>query len=203
MRNSAIAIQEEEAMSLQIQSALADKAIKFPASELVQMLEDMRLALEVEPESAPNIALEFVRRIASGVGKPTDARGGLAPWQKRRVDRHLRENLEHSIRMSELAREVKLSVSHFCRAFKKSFGETPHAYLLRLRLDLARELMLTTGEPLSQIALSCGLADQAHLSKLFRRAYHDTPNAWRRRNISDTQADAASRLTKSGIRQAA
>ena len=184
-------------MSLQTESALIqtvgnNNVIKFPASELARMIEEMRLALSVEPERASKIALEFARRlVSSGAGEPAEARGGLAPWQKRRIDRYLNEHLEHSIRMNELAREVRLSVSHFCRAFKKSFGETPHAYLLRLRLEFARKLMLTTPDPLSQIALSCGLADQAHLSKLFRRAFHDTPNAWRRRNLTDSQAAAA------------
>jgi len=53
--------------------------------------------------------------------------------------------------------------------------------------------MLTTEDPLSQIALACGLADQAHLSKLFRRAVGETPSAWRRRNLTDAQAETRSR----------
>jgi hypothetical protein len=77
-----------------------------------------------------------------------------------------------------------------CR-YKQSFRPlTPHAYVLRLRLELAQNLTLTTDDPLSQIALSCGLADQAHLSKLFRRTFHDTPNASRRRNLTEA-GDAA------------
>jgi len=165
--------------------------INVPAAELLRMVEDLRQALETDPESASTLALRFLKRIAVfDTAASVSARGGLAPWQKRKVDRYLREKLENNIGLSELAAEAKLSVSHFCRAFKKSFGDTPHAYVLRLRLELAQKLMLTTNDPLSQIALSCGLADQAHLSKLFRRAFHDTPNAWRRRNLTDAQAAA-------------
>src|SRR5690606_2306493 len=80
-----------------------------------------------------------------------------------------------------------------CRAFKESFGTTAHMHIIRLRLELAQRLMLTTDEPLSQIALACGLADQAHLSKLFRREMGETPSAWRRRNLTGAQADARKR----------
>ena len=179
-------------------------AVAMPPTELLHLVEDLRRALESNPKSAPELAMTFLRRIASSESEVrVDARGGLAPWQKRKIGRHLRENLERSIRMEELATEVRLSVSHFCRAFKKSFGETPHAHVVRLRLELAQRLMLTTEDPLSQIALSCGLADQAHLSKLFRRAFHDTPNAWRRRNLSEAQADAQSFHGRIAMREAA
>src|SRR5262249_1506686 len=82
--------------------------------------------------------------------------------------------------MRDVARITQLSTSHFCRAFKTSFGETPRAYILRRRVERAQELMLTTKEPLSQIALACGLCDQAHFSRVFRRIVGETHNAWRR-----------------------
>ena len=178
--------------------------VTVPQPELLRMVEDLRQALETDPKSASRLALGILRRIAaSDTAASSSARGCLAPWQKRKVDRYLKENLEHSIRLEEVAGEVKLRVSHFCRAFKKTFGDTPHAYVLRLRLELAQKLMLTTKDPLSQIALSCGLADQAHLSKLFRRAFLDTPNAWRRRNLTDAQAEARSNRVRTAIQHAA
>jgi AraC family transcriptional regulator len=117
------------------------------------------------------------------------ARGGLAPWQRRKVEQYLREHLEHPVQVDELAQLIPLSVSHFCRAFKETFGDTPHAYLIRLRLELAQQTMLATDEPLSQIALASGFADQAHLSKQFRRVLGETPSAWRRRNLTEAQVE--------------
>jgi AraC-like DNA-binding protein len=76
-------------------------------------------------------------------------------------------------------------VGHFCRAFKESFTETPHSHIMRLRLEMAQRLMLTTDDPLSHIALDCGLSDQAHLSKLFRRRLGETPSSWRRLNFGE------------------
>ncbi len=159
----------------------APAAISFEAAGLLQDLQQM---IERDPHSAHSAALRLVAllRQSENAG-PTAPRGGLAPWQMRKVDRYLRATLDHSMRVKDLARQVSLSASQFSRAFKTSFGTTPHMYIIRLRLELAQTLMLTTRESLSQIALLCGLADQAHLSKLFRREVGETPGAWRRRNL--------------------
>ena len=79
-----------------------------------------------------------------------------------------------------LAGLVRLSTSHFCRSFKVSVGDTPHAYIMRRRLERAQAMMLESTESLSQIAAACGLADQAHLTRLFRRYTGQTPFNWRR-----------------------
>lgn len=105
---------------------------------------------------------------------------GLAPWQARRVVTHVDENLAKSITIDHLAGMVGLSGSYFCRAFKDSFGHPPHAYIMRRRVERAQALMLRTREPLSQIALACGLSDQAHLCNLFRRLVGVSPSHWRR-----------------------
>jgi AraC-like DNA-binding protein len=107
-------------------------------------------------------------------------RGGLAPWQVRRVTEYIEENLSSSIRLQDLAGIARLSHSHFCRAFKGSLGQPAHAYVMSRRVQRAQGLMLSTGESLSQIAALCGMADQAHFCKLFRRLVGETPNAWRR-----------------------
>lgn len=114
----------------------------------------------------------------AAVGMAT--RGGLAPWQIRRVTDYIEEHLASSIRLQDLAGIARLSHSHFCRAFKESLGHPAHAYVMRRRVHRAQGLMLTTAESLSQIAALCGMADQAHFCKLFRRLVGESPNAWRR-----------------------
>lgn len=106
--------------------------------------------------------------------------GGLAPWQLIRVDAVIADRMEHPLYVQDLATHVRLSQSHFCRAFKNSTGETPHAYIMGKRLERACRLMLESDESLSRIASTCGLADQAHLSRLFRRRFGMTPWRWRR-----------------------
>lgn len=108
------------------------------------------------------------------------ARGGLAPWQMKRIAVFVGEALDDRIQVEDLAAQVRLSASHFCRAFKVTTGETPHAYVMRRRLEQAKAMMLHTDESLCQIADACGLADQAHLTRLFRRHLDTTPFQWRR-----------------------
>jgi len=107
-------------------------------------------------------------------------KGGLASWQVRRVTTYIEQHLDTPLVTEELATVARLSTGHFCRAFKASMGETPHSYIIRQRLRRAQTLMLRTRDTLSQIACACGLTDQAHLTRLFRRVIGTTPMSWRR-----------------------
>lgn len=111
---------------------------------------------------------------------PEVQRGGLAPWQARRIASYVSENLGSRIRTTDLAAVVQLSASHFTRAFKETFGETPLGYVSRERMRYAQDLMLRSGECLSQIALTCGHCDQSHFTRVFRRKVGMSPRAWRR-----------------------
>lgn len=108
------------------------------------------------------------------------ARGGLPAWQARRVFAHVEANLCRRIPVQELARLLSLSASHFCRAFKSTFGVSPRDYVLRRRIEVAQGLMLATSEPLSSIAVRCGMCDQPHFTRSFHRIVGETPYAWRR-----------------------
>ncbi len=114
---------------------------------------------------------------------PGDARpiaGGLAPWQIARLKALVEAGLGERIRSAEMAEAARLSPSHFARAFKRSFGVPPHAYVNRRRIARAKSLMLKTPQSLTTIALACGLADQAHFCRLFRQYEGCSPSAWRR-----------------------
>jgi|HubBroStandDraft_1064217.scaffolds.fasta_scaffold00071_4 AraC family transcriptional regulator len=108
------------------------------------------------------------------------ARGGLPAWQTRKIFAHVEANLCRKIPIRELARLLGLSASHFCRAFKCTIGVSPRDYVLRRRIEVAQGLMLTTSEPLSSVALKCGMCDQAHFTRSFHRIVGETPYAWRR-----------------------
>lgn len=164
-------------------------------SELIETMAD---ALSKDRETARECvrhASAALLSCARDAGEPVDAalvetnerrmyRGGLAPWQVRSVATYIDANLSASLSCEALARSVRLSVSHFARAFKCSFGYSPHVFLMRRRMERAQGLMLKTNAPLAQIALDCGLADQAHLSRLFLRFTGERPASWRRARVS-------------------
>ena len=108
------------------------------------------------------------------------ARGGLMSWQIRRLTAHIDAHLAARISTKDLAALLRLSVGHFSRAFKSTFGVSAQLYLTRRRIEVAQDLMLTTREPLGAIALSCGMSDQSHFSRWFRRIVGETPHQWRR-----------------------
>lgn len=107
-------------------------------------------------------------------------RRGLAPWQVRKVLAFVEANLGRHMRNKDLAAVARLSEYHFNVTFRDSIGEAPHAYIIRRRVERAQGLMLSTEKTLSDIALECGLADQAHFTRLFRSIVGESPAAWRR-----------------------
>jgi AraC family transcriptional regulator len=126
--------------------------------------------------------LQRAKAMLQGVDRPSEigAGQGLAPWQVRRVLAHIEANLGAPIRNKDLAALARLSTFHFNVAFRNSVGDSPHGYLIRRRVELAQGLMLSTEKSLSDIAAECGMADQAHLTRLFRKIVGDSPGAWRR-----------------------
>jgi AraC family transcriptional regulator len=113
---------------------------------------------------------------------PLDRRssGGLAAWQTQRVLGFIDQHLNETIRVEDLSQVVGLSKNYFSRSFRRSFGEAPYAYLIRRRVEHARHQMLTSDIALSEVALVCGFADQAHFCRHFRQSVGASPAAWRR-----------------------
>ena len=111
---------------------------------------------------------------------PTISVGGLGPWQKRRATELLSENLAGRIRLSELARECGLSISHFARSFKASFGVSTHTWLVQRRIERSQELLVHTRESLADIAEQAGFSDQAAFTRTFHQIVGISPGRWRR-----------------------
>ena len=105
---------------------------------------------------------------------------GLSEWQRKKIIRYVDENVDTRLRVSDLSEQVRLSVSRFSKGFNVTFGRPPYDYVLSRRVEAAKYLIASTDEPLSQIAHACGLSDQAHLSKVFKRLVGTTPLKWRR-----------------------
>ena len=105
---------------------------------------------------------------------------GLASWQRRRVIELLRENLDGNLRLADLAKACDLSVSHFARSFKGTFGVSCHRRLLGLRIDRAKTLLATADLSLTDVAEQSGFADQATFTRTFRRIVGVPPGRWRR-----------------------
>lgn len=115
---------------------------------------------------------------------PEKRKGGLAPWQIKRIERHIDERMEHGITLGDLSGLVRLSTSHFCKAFKESFGSSPLAHVQTRRISRAKDLILINDRSMAEIAFDCGFSDQAHFSRKFRKLTGLTPSFWRKMYVT-------------------
>lgn len=117
-----------------------------------------------------------ILRNYAGVGKlPQEPKGGLSNRSAQRVQEFLNVNFSSKVTVAELAAVSGLSSNHFIQAFSKTFGEPPHRYLLRLRLDFAEKLLIESDLSIAEIAHLSGFSDQSHLTATMSKYRNRTP----------------------------
>jgi len=161
------------------------------ANRLIQLLETAKQDLERDRQAAKALLAKASSILQSEIDRRSGANGsgtgGLAGWQIARIRAFIDKNLHTTIHIKDLGVVARRSAAHFARSFKHSFGEPPHAYVMRRRLEKACHLMMTSSDSMSQIALSVGFSDQSHLAKRFKQALGKSPSRWRReREIFDS-----------------
>ncbi|RCK37897.1 AraC family transcriptional regulator [Thalassospira profundimaris] len=105
--------------------------------------------------------------------------GAVADRKMIRVGDYIRTHFDENISLDDLARQAGYSRSYLVRAFKKTFGMTPYAYLINCRIQRARHA-LRRGEKIVDVALETGFADQAHFQRMFKRLMATTPRQYAR-----------------------
>jgi AraC family transcriptional regulator len=123
---------------------------------------------------------ELVRleRTASGTAPPL--RGGLPTWQQKRVAEFIEEHLAEDISLATLAELAGLSLYHFARAFKLSFGVPPHQYHMARRMDRARSLLLGSAHSVTEIGIQIGFRDTSSFTRAYRKFAGVAPSEYRR-----------------------
>ena len=104
----------------------------------------------------------------------------LSLGQAARAREMIEEGVGLRISVKDIADACGLPPKQFTRAFQRAFGEPPYRWLLKCRVDKAKQLMLTSGESLVVIAGLCGFASQSHLTRVFTAQVGTGPGAWRR-----------------------
>ena len=165
-------------------SLASDQQFNLVANSLAMLLETATRELERDRDAAKvslaTASHSLQAEIERFSGANGSTRGGLAAWQVLRVRAYIDSNLHRTIHIRDLSAVARRSPAHFSRKFKQAVGDSPHAYVVRRRLERACHLMMTSAASLSEIALSVGFSDQAHLCRLFRHAFGQSPANWRR-----------------------
>src|SRR5246500_4228022 len=182
-------------------SFAADQQFQLVANSVAKLLETARRELERDRDAArtslataSHILQAEIERCSGANGS---TRGGLAAWQILRVQAYIDSNLHRTIHIRDLSAVARRSPAHFSRKFKLAVGDSPHAYVVRRRLERACHLMMTSAVSLSEIALSVGFSDQAHLCRLFRQAFGQSPANWRRERGSPGEATSRTGMDES------
>lgn len=129
---------------------------------------------------ARGLIVHLLRRYASIERANRVPAAGLSPRQRRAIVEYVEANLGEALTLEGMGAELGLGACSFSRAFRRSFGMPPYAYLIVRRIERARRMLVETVEPIKAIAVACGFADQAHLTRLFSRELGATPAALRR-----------------------
>ncbi|KZB58964.1 AraC family transcriptional regulator [Thalassospira sp. MCCC 1A02491] len=116
--------------------------------------------------------------------EPQRKRGKLAPYQLRKTVDYIEQNCGRTIRLDELAQLTGLSQSYFCSAFRESTGMPPQQWQMKARVERAKNLLKKGDTPLASVAVGLGFADQAHLTRVFRKIVGTTPGAWRKEQLA-------------------
>jgi AraC family transcriptional regulator len=114
------------------------------------------------------------------VSTATGLRLGLTARQLRHALEYIDANLSRDVSLAEIAKASVVSVSFLTRGFKTTLGISPHRWLINKRIALAQRFIYENAMPLNEVAISCGFADQSHLTRAFVRNVGSTPAVWRR-----------------------
>lgn len=132
-------------------------------------------------QSIATVTATHLLRTYSRGHAPQEFRGGLGATRERRLLAYMQEHLSHDLSLDDLALVAGISPNYLISLFRKSFGVTPHRYILRLRVERAQQLLHASRElSLLEIAMRCGFTDQSQFSKTFRRVSGIAPGQYRR-----------------------
>ncbi|KUM24156.1 AraC family transcriptional regulator [Mesorhizobium loti] len=112
-----------------------------------------------------------------------NARGGLSISCTRLVQQFLSQNFSRKLSLAEMAAVCELSPYHFARAFSKTFGVSPHQYVVNLRLDFAEKLLADRRMSITDIADLSGFSSQSHFTTTMKKYRNATPQQVRARQV--------------------
>ncbi len=108
---------------------------------------------------------------------------GWCLWRLKRAKDLIASRLSGNLTIAEIAADCGLTPSYFTRQFAASTGMTPHRWLLKMRVEAAKQLISEGRLSLVEVALSCGFADQSHLTRIFSREVGTPPRTWARKML--------------------
>ena len=155
--------------------------------DLSALIELLRIELLSEPRPSPlyisglaqSLAVYLVRHYPAPNDATRPSRGGLPAFKLHRIVGLLEGQIDQEFQLARFAEDAEMSEFHFSRAFKKTTGLSPSQYMIRLRMDKARQLLRETQKSAMEVALDVGYSSPSHFAQIFRREVGVTPSQYR------------------------
>jgi AraC family transcriptional regulator len=158
-----------------------DTIVWETATKLQNAIASGRSENQVYAQALTNVLAHELLRSGQDMSRSSSVnRGGLATWQMRIVTQYIEEHLEEQISLTTLAGLVRLSQSHFCRAFKQSFGVPPHEYHVQQRIERAKTLLVDQEASVTDVGFALGYSHTSSFSVAFRKITGRSPSEFRR-----------------------
>jgi AraC-like DNA-binding protein len=147
------------------------------------LLADLTAGSPDGARATENLAKTLVTRLLIRLHVPTRAVQADTPLT--RVCRHIEAALQTPLPLQELAEVAGLSPFHFCRVFREGFGQSPHQYVMKARIEAACRLLWQSDDvkaaprSMLEIGLACGFNSASHFSTQFKRQTGQSPLEWR------------------------
>jgi AraC family transcriptional regulator len=149
----------------------------------VLLLEALRMRTtgsEVMYESFARVFLvKLLQRYGEERHEALEFGGGFTARHYKRVLDYVEANLSGPITIEAMAAEAGLSPAHFSRLFKQVLGDSPYQFVMDYRVEQAKKMLADREQPLIEVALACGFADQPHFGRVFKKLTGRTPKAFR------------------------
>jgi len=158
---------EDARVSALVAAVNAERIAGFPSGRL--FLDSVEQAL----------AVALINNHSMGPLSVRAYRGGLGPARLRKVTEFVYAQIENELSLAEMAETAGLSTAHFSQMFRKSTGESPHQFVLRHRVERAKELLRTSEARVLDVAVACGFKSQQHFARIFRRMCGASPTEYR------------------------
>lgn len=158
----------------------ADAVINNVGMALLAELQSENVGGRLYAESLGNIlAVHLLRHYSSSSNEPERILGGLSGRKLRQVLDFIGDNYSQDLSLGELSAVAGMSTFHFAREFKRTTGTTPHQFLIKFRIDRAKEMLADSELPLIDVGLQSGFSHQSHFTRLFRKLTGTTPLTYR------------------------
>ena len=166
-------------IELQNISGVRDPLIEQICRSLFQELQSGTGSKLYAESAAQFLAVHLLRHHCTLEHRVKEYSGGLPKKQLCKVIDYIQTNLDAELSLSELAKQVELSVHHFARLFKQSTGESPNQYVMRLRVEHAKQLLRETSLSILEVTIAVGYNSPSHFVTQFKRITGVTPSTYR------------------------